>query len=247
MSRNPSTTTIRRAVEQTAWFRKLLRNAVAVLAVGTPLVAVCYFFVDRPVAFFVHERVKKPPEMKWLKEVLWLMTEEPMWLNALAVMVAVLAVLRRANGPLKHWENAALAASVSLIVAIAIEWYLKYLAGRYWPETWLQPPNASLIGGGEYGFHPFNSGPAYGSFPSGHTARVVAVFSVVAFAYPRLWRVCVLICASVIVGLVGLNYHFVGDTVGGVMLGGFTGMFTAAFFGLKPHSNENAPAHTNPS
>jgi membrane-associated phospholipid phosphatase len=119
------------------------------------------------------------------------------------------------------------------MVAVAFEFYLKFLFGRYWPETWVDD-NPSLIGDGAYGFHPFHFGPAYGSFPSGHTARTVAVASVLWAAYPR-WRLAwTAVAASVAVGRVGMNYHFVGDTIGGAFLGALTGMYAALFFRVAP-------------
>ena len=41
----------------------------------------------------------------------------------------------------------------------------------------------------------------------------------------------------VVVGLVGMTYHFVGDTVGGACLGTLTGVWCGQFFGLR----ETAP------
>jgi membrane-associated phospholipid phosphatase len=117
------------------------------------------------------------------------------------------------------------------MVAIAFEYYLKFLFGRYWPETWIED-NPSLIGSDAYGFHPFHFGEAYGSFPSGHTARTFAVLSVVWLAYPALRWPCIAVCGAVVVGLVGMNYHFVGDTVGGACLGWLTGAYSAGLSGL---------------
>ena len=57
--------------------------------------------------------------------------------------------------------------------------------GRYWPTRWREG-NPSLIGSGEYGFHPFHAGRAYESFPSGHAAVVFAVLSILWLCYPRM-------------------------------------------------------------
>jgi hypothetical protein len=60
--------------------------------------------------------------------------------------------------------------------------------------------------------------------------------SVVWVAYPK-WRwVCVLACGSVVVGLVGMDYHFVGDVVAGAFLGSVTGMYASHFFRLDQGS-----------
>jgi membrane-associated phospholipid phosphatase len=206
----------------TAAFRSLLRRTVVALAACAVLVATAYWLVDRPVALFVHEhQAERPAALHWLAEI-------AMALNALAPVVVVLAVLKRAWAPLTRLDRTLLAAALSLMVAVAFEYYLKFLFGRYWPATWVDN-NPSLIRDGAYGFHPFHFGSAYGSFPSGHTARTFAVLSVVWIAYPR-WRwLCVIGCAAVMIGLVGMNYHFVGDTIGGAFLGAVTGSYTARF------------------
>ncbi len=205
-------------------------------------VTLCYFFVDRQAAFFVHDhQLNKYLFLKWL-------SHSAMMFNALAPVILVLAGIRLAWGPLSRLEATLVAAAVSLMVAVAFEYYLKFLFGRYWPETWIHK-NPSLIGDGQYGFHPFHFGEEYGSFPSGHTARVFAVMSVVWIVYP-MWRwLCAACCAAVIVGLVGMNYHFAGDTIGGAFLGSVTGMYIAAFFDLGPRRKNLArlrgTVHTN--
>jgi membrane-associated phospholipid phosphatase len=151
--------------------------------------------------------------------------------QSLAPAILVLVAVKLAWSPLTRVKKTLVAASLSLMVAVAFEYYLKFLFGRYWPETWVNN-NPSLIGNGSYGFHAFHFGEAYGSFPSGHTARTFAAMSVVWLAYPRWWWLCVALCGSVIFGLVGMNYHFVGDTGGGAYLGSVTGMYAAGGFCL---------------
>ena len=47
--------------------RSLLRGSLVALAAGAAAVAVCYFFVDRPVAVFVHDRgLPRIAVLKWL-------------------------------------------------------------------------------------------------------------------------------------------------------------------------------------
>jgi membrane-associated phospholipid phosphatase len=203
----------------------LLRRAVIALLLCAALVTVCYFFVDRPFAYFVHDhRLNRFEAFDW-------MTYPPIALQALAPVVVVLAVVRLARGPLTRLESTLFCAAINLMVTLSLKDALKVACGRYWPDTWVHN-NPSLIRDGAYGFHPFHTGAAYESFPSGHTARIFAVMSVLWIAYPR-WRwLYVVACASVIVGLLGMNYHFVGDVVGGAFVGAVAGMYAAHFFRL---------------
>ena len=128
-------------------------------------------------------------------------------------------------------EKVVVVACVSLVLAEQFRGSLAYAFGRYWPETWING-NPSLIGDAAYGFHPFHHGVAYDSFPSGHTARTLAVATVVWIAYPR-WRwVCGLASLAVAVDLLGLDYHFVGDVIAGGFVGGIIGAYTARCAGI---------------
>jgi membrane-associated phospholipid phosphatase len=181
---------------------------------------ICYYFVDRPVAFFVHDnQLNRVELLRWI-------TYLPMALNVLApamITTVIVSLAWRVPGRL---ERTLFIASVSLMVVLAFEYYLKFLFGRYWPGTWIDN-NPSLLRDNSYGFHLFHFGAAFGSFPSGHTARVVAFLSVVWTAYPRWKWLGFAACALVMFSLVGMNYHFVGDTIAGACLGGLTGMYAA--------------------
>jgi membrane-associated phospholipid phosphatase len=217
-------------VSRRAWgepsFRTLLRRVAVSLVACCLLVTLAYHFVDRPVAFFVQEhRLNRPAALEW-------MTHTAMAFDALAALTVVLTAVRLALGQPSRLERTLFAAALSLMAAVALEFYLKPLFGRYWPQTWVTD-NPSLIRDDAYGFHPLHSGSAYGSFPSGHTARAVAFLWVVWAAYPRWGWLCLLAVVSVAVGLVGMNYHFVGDTIGGAFLGACTGMYAARLAGVS--------------
>jgi len=209
----------------TPCYRQLLWKTLAALAVCALLVAVCYQFVDRPVAFFVHDHpVFDEPVLKWL-------TYPPPALQALAPLALAALMVRRAWGPFTRWQSALLAACLALIVADQCKESLAYVFGRYWPGTWIDN-NPSLLRDGAYGFHPFHEGSAYGSFPSGHAARTAAAAAVVWVAYPA-WRwVSVAATVAVCSGLLAMDYHFVGDVIGGCFVGSIVGTYAAWLCGL---------------
>jgi membrane-associated phospholipid phosphatase len=195
----------------------LLVSALAILA--------CYVFIDRPVALFVSaHKFASHAALKWL-------TEAPPIVQAWSPALIALLLVRRAFGPFRRWEVAALTACLSMLVADQFREGLGYVFGRYWPETWIDN-NPSFIKDGAYGFHPFHSGSAYGSFPSGHMARTLGFVAVLWIAYPR-WRwACAAASAAIAAGLLGMNYHFVSDVIAGSFVGGIVGMYAACFAGL---------------
>jgi membrane-associated phospholipid phosphatase len=205
-------------MEDGSTFRKLFRNTLVALLCCAALILLCYLFVDRPVAFYVHDqRFADYPVLKWL-------TYPPDILEALVPVALAVLMVRRIRGPFNRWERVVLATCLAVILAEQFKDAFAYLFGRYWPETWIDN-NPSLIHDGAYGFHPFHRGDSYRSFPSGHTARIVAAASVMWIAYPR-WRwAWVLLSMAVISGLILMDYHFVGDVVAGGFIGAIVGTY----------------------
>jgi membrane-associated phospholipid phosphatase len=215
-------------------FKRLFRNTLVALLLGAALVALCYFFVDRPVAFFIHGSASG--HTPYLKAITFMPTTVQTWVPA----ALVLLVVRRAWGPWRRCEWTLLAACVSLVLAEQFKESLALVAGRTWPETWVDN-NPSLLGDGTYGFFPFHGGPGWTSFPSGHTARTLAAVAAFWVAYPK-WRwAWVLAAVPVPAALLGMDYHFVGDVVGGGFVGGIVGTWAAYCCGLYGQQGSSPP------
>ncbi|MBI2823878.1 MAG: phosphatase PAP2 family protein [Planctomycetia bacterium] len=213
-------------------FRGLLRRSLLALAVCVVVVVVSYLWVDRPVAFYVHDhQIEKIRIFKWL-------TYPPPTFQTWSPLALVLLMVRRAFGPLNRWQASLVVACLSLIVADEFRTSLGDLCGRYWPETWFND-NPSLIGNGTYGFHPFERGDDVGSFPSGHAARILSFATVWWIAMPRGRVVCILVCLPMLVSLVAMNYHFVSDCIAGSALGGIVGAYAASLANLLVGSDES--------
>jgi membrane-associated phospholipid phosphatase len=214
--------------------RTLLTRTAIALLVSVILVAICYYWIDRPVAWFVHGHgsflhgfLRWPPLISdWLKGV-----------TPAAIGLVLLWWAWRPGGRL---QTVLLAISANIVVTNLLKQLLKRSFGRCWPETWEQG-NPSLIGSGAYGFRPFQHGVAYESFPSGHAAIVCSVLSILWFSYPR-WRwLYAIVGGTVCVALVEMNYHFVGDVIAGVTLGSITGVYLTYLFRLhRPKPAEGA-------
>jgi membrane-associated phospholipid phosphatase len=186
------------------WSMGFLGTAIAV--------TVCYFWLDRPIAQFAHDALQQ----FHLFEKLTLIPEA---LTPLAVAAFVCLGLRGLTGhKLSRFQTVMLLAGVSLAVAVIIKDQLKFAFGRAWPETWIRN-NPSFIRDGVYGFDPFHGGPGYASFPSGHTTVICTVMTVLWICYPRFRPLYALCMAAVAVGLVGANFHFLGDVIAGGFLG----------------------------
>jgi membrane-associated phospholipid phosphatase len=192
----------------TAWL-----TALAVIIV---LVAICYQWLDRPIALFAHSQLahnKLFGELPKISE----------WFTVLGVVVFAVLGLRGLTGrPLSRLEAVLLLCALALITSAEVKNILKFVFGRTWPETWINN-NPSLIRDGVYGFHFFHGGRGYDAFPSGHTAAVCAAMTVLWLCYPRWRPLYALVVAAVVVGLIGANFHFLGDIAAGGFIGASAG------------------------
>jgi membrane-associated phospholipid phosphatase len=200
-----------------------LNRWLIALLLTAAVVIVCYLWVDRPLALFAHAYNAH-------RETFARLTHIPDLLNPCAAIVFVIFGLWVLAGrPVTRIVAAGSLCSISLIVAEAIKSQLKFVFGRYWPDTWVLN-NPSFIHDGAYGFNFFHGGAGYASFPSGHTAATCAVISVLWIMYPYWRPLYGAIVLAVAVGLIGANYHFLGDVIGGGFVGTSTGWMTVAIW-----------------
>jgi hypothetical protein len=105
--------------------QKLLRRSSIALAVCLSAVLVCYFWVDRPTAFFVDRH-----HLNQVKVFHWL-TYPPPELQTWSPLILTALAVRRAWRPWTRWQKALFVASVSLIVTDQFRVCLGDVCGRY--------------------------------------------------------------------------------------------------------------------
>ena len=202
----------------TAWH--ILYGLLACVAVT----AISMGFLDRPIALFVHAQSPAIPGP--LQYFLQAMTRIPEMLGGLAIILIVgLGLLRLVRGRLARLPEIGFLAALSMIVAEAIKTALKLACGRTWPATWVYD-NPSFLRDGTYGFFPFHGGHGWAAFPSGHTTIVCACMAVLWLLLPRWRPLYALAIAATMLGLLGMNYHFLGDILAGAYLGCAVGVAT---------------------
>jgi membrane-associated phospholipid phosphatase len=204
----------------------LLRHSLIAAGSCIAAVVICYFWVDRSVAFFVYDHHINTIEVfRWL-------TYPPPEVQNWAALVLTILIVRRAWGPFLRWQKALLVACISLIVADDFRISLGDVFGRYWPETWTHD-NPSLIGTGTYGFHPFQRGDDIGSFPSGHACRILGFGGVWMFSMPRSRVTAIVLSVPMLLSLIAMNCHFVSDVIAGSVLGALVAMYAVHFARLE--------------
>ena len=189
-----------------------LRNWCIGLALTVIAVITSYLWFDQRIAFFVHRNVSDKTIFIWLQRL-------PAAFFFLASIVLVWCGFWALIGRrFSHVQLVSLACSISFISSAYIVSQLKYVFGRTWPLTWVDN-NPSLIQNGVFGFNPFHGGIGFAAFPSGHAAGVSSVMAVLWWSYPN-WRPIYVACVSAVaIGLIGSNFHFLSDIVGGMFVG----------------------------
>jgi len=92
-------------------YATLLRRTSFALTMALIAVLICYFWIDRPVAFFVHRHhIDEINFLRWL-------TYPPPELQTWSPLLVTLLLVRGAWRPLLPWEKVLLVACLSLIVA----------------------------------------------------------------------------------------------------------------------------------
>jgi membrane-associated phospholipid phosphatase len=221
-------------------YHRLLLRMLATTAVCIAAVLICYFWIDRPVAFFVYNH-----HINTFKVFRWLTYPPPEVQNWSALVLTIL-VVRRAWGPFLRWQKVLLVACLSLIVADDFRISLGDVCGRYWPNTWTHD-NPSLIGTGAYGFHPFQRGDDIGSFPSGHACRILGFAMVLMIAIPGSRVITAVLCAPMLASLVLMNYHFVSDVIAGSVLGAMIATYAAHLARLQTFCGHEIASAARPS
>jgi membrane-associated phospholipid phosphatase len=204
----------------------LLRRSLIITALCILAVVICYFWVDRSVAFFVYNNhINTIAVFRWL-------TYPPPEIQNWSALVLTILIVRRARGPFLRWQKVLFVACISLIVADTFRISLGDVCGRYWPQTWTHD-NPSLIGTGTYGFHPFQRGDDVGSFPSGHACRILGFAGVWMIAMPGSRVIAMILSAPMLFSLVAMNYHFVSDVIAGSVLGALIAAYAVQLARLK--------------
>ncbi len=184
------------------------------------LVALAYFFADRPLAEALRPHLRGMQVFVWLTYIV-----NPLTPLASAILAAI-AIRSFAGRPMTDAESALLRLSCAILIAGVLTYELKDAFGRTWPETWVNN-NPSYFGNGTYGFFPFHHGTGWASFPSGHTTAIAAFAGALWFLWPQLRWLGALLTLAVAAGLLGADYHWLSDIIAGAIVGGSTGAAAA--------------------
>lgn len=209
-----------------------LPNIKLVVALGVVTVAmVCasYALMDKALVFWAAEQNLR--RFYWLHHIqtlpeYFIVIQPILFLFALVITLRARFLKQALSDGLYHFCLFIWASTISILLSITAKPPLKYVFSRTWPDTFKED-NVSFLQDGVYGFHWFEVGVAYKAFPSGHTMAVTAIAMVIWYFYPKLRWLSAVMMMAVVVGLLGMYYHFLSDVIAGFYLG-----WLCAFFGV---------------
>ena len=194
-------------------------SLIFLLTVTFFFVVASYNFLDKPIAWFVHTH-----HLRQLT-VLRICADYPRTiLQAFFFLCFFYIFVKSTLYPLRAVDRTLLGGAITAAVALFIKNNLKIIFGRYWPVTYICN-NPSLIDNHAYGFHFYTKGPAYQSFPSGHSLFIAALASYFWHTYPRYRWLYLILVVMTVLGLLGMNYHFLSDIVAGIVMGYVIGKY----------------------
>lgn len=187
------------------------RFGLTATSAGLALVILAIAALDRPVANWAHT-LHRPAWCVALTHI----ADVPG--PAAVLCLAALGLAWLAGWQTGLWGRVALAVCLATLTAEASKDVLKFAFGRPWPETWIDN-NPSWIGAHVYGFAPFHGGRGWASFPSGHTTAITAPCAALWPHLRGLRPLLALLPCLVAIGLIGADFHFLGDCIAGALLG----------------------------
>lgn len=175
-------------------------------------ICLSYFFIDAPLVFFIHNHAINQ------YFVFELFTHIADIVVGIAVIYVVLFPFLYKKQRKNRFFQMLFLSVISISLSAQIKDILKYVFGRYWPDTWVDG-NPSLIVNNLYGFHFFQKGITYASFPSGHATVTFSFFTICIIFYPRYKMYFFIPMILLSLGQVLMHYHFLSDVIAGACIG----------------------------
>lgn len=186
-------------------------------------ISVAVLFLDQPLACYAHQF--------GLDKLLWLdhFTEN----SPQIIVVFGLYLITTQLNDYKWSDKLFLVIVMAIILIITLECkdLLKCLLGRNWPAFWLgiDNPSASPYAN-SYGFHVGFGSNWQGSMPSGHTSFIGGLSMMLWLLFPRVRKIIMVFCVALVIALIMLNHHYLGDCLAGFTLAAFMNQLFIVYY-----------------
>lgn len=199
--------------------KTLIKRFSWLLAPTVFLICFSYFYIDKTVAIWISQhQLRSIKLLKYCSQI-------PDAFIALVPCFYIITLSRFLSDKWASRDSKLLMFANTIAITQFWKVFFKFFFGRYWPETWINN-NPSLILNNAYGFNFFHKGDNFGAFPSGHAATLVAGITLLWLLAPNGYIAYSIVLILGVIGIVGMNYHFVSDVIAGAFLGYIVANFT---------------------
>lgn len=203
------------------------KKTVLFLLLTTLLCVLSYYYIDRQLVWFLDKHHSHH------LYILHILANQITLVIGIAVCLFYVYIAIRLNGAtLSTTEKKLAVVCNSIVTAVFLKNILKTVFARYWPSTFICN-NPSLIENHVYGFNWFHKDVRLTSFPSGHASFIFSCSVSLWLLFPRLRWLWSLLTAMVMIGQIGMYYHFVSDVIAGAALGGLVAIYHYRFWAMK--------------
>ena len=202
-------------------------KTISILLIGILLIVISYFYIDRQIVWLLAEYNSRS------YAVLKLLANDIVFvLTTIIVLYYIYFFVRLAFHRGTSFNSAFILCCNSVAIVSFLKDILKFIFGRYWPETFICN-NLSLLKNNVYGFNIFQSADTFTSFPSGHAAFIFSFSVSMWFLFPKFRWLWATLALLVSIGQIAMYYHFVSDVIAGAIVGSFV-----AFYNIYFHQNK---------
>ncbi len=201
---------------------KLARTLIFVM-LSALIITASYFLIDRQLVWFLvahHSR-----HFRILKIFA---NDITLIIGAMIFLYFIYFLVKLTINKVSIFDRKFIIVCNAVVISLFIKDILKIIFGRFWAATFVNN-NPSLINNNAYGFNWFHGGPAYSSFPSGHTSFIFAFAASMWFLFPKLRILWFLLAILVALSQIGMYYHYVSDVIAGATLGSLVGIYTVYY------------------
>ncbi len=190
-----------------------MKKIICSLLLTSVLIVISYFYIDKQLVWFLKAHHSRDVFILkvFAEYIVWIMGAFVFIFYVYFTLLLIKKTVPVCSEKLFFTCNA-------VVMTVFIKDILKMIFGRYWSTTFICH-NPSLISDGVYGFNWFKTGSAFSSFPSGHTALVFSFTASLWFFFPSLRKIWGILASLVVIGQIGMYYHFVSDVIVGAALG----------------------------
>ena len=203
------------------------KNLIILFSISVFFIVVCYFYIDRPVVWFLHDHYSRQYTiLKFFSD--YLVDLIKYFIFGFYIYYFAKLCYSRVS----IFESKFIYIANAVIIGQFLKDIFKNIFGRCWPETF-RNNNLSLVQDNAYGFYWLKFNADFGSFPSGHATFIFSFIVGLWILFPKYRWLYALLAFLVIAAQLLQYFHFTSDLIAGAILGTFVAVYSCKHYKVK--------------